>query len=231
MWDVQNGWKLDHFILVGAFVLTHVLDHAPSQVVQVPARLNNCHTTTGHQTGTGTVCEPLVRLVEDLEVAVQHVLFGVWVVNQQEVSTATRNGTANTASEILAAHVRVPASCGLGVSRKADCWENLTVCLGVDDVSHLPTEVHREVCGVGHHHDLLVWVSADEPRWEVDRHKLALAVARRDVHAQAVFLTLGDLHQQVSQDAVVFTHLVVGLHVLAELDQVVITSRRMASFG
>ena len=74
-----------------------------------------------------------------------------------------------------------------------------------------------------HHHHLLVWVSANEPRWEVDRHKLALAVARRDVHAQAVFLTLGDLHQQISQDAVVFTHLVVRLHVLAELNQVVIT--------
>ena len=63
--------------------MTHVTCNAPRQVIHMPTGLNNSHATTRHQTCTGTVGEPLVSLLEDLEVPVNHILFRVGIIHKK----------------------------------------------------------------------------------------------------------------------------------------------------
>ena len=225
--DIQYRRELDHLVLVRPLILGHIADNAPGEVIHVPTCLDDSYSATRHQTRPGTVGEPLVGFLEYLEVAVQYVLFGVRVVNQQQVGTATRDTGANTAGEVLAPKVRVPPPCGLAVRRQRHRREDVLVGFHVDQVADLATKVHGEVRGVRHHHDLLARIPPDEPCREVDGDKLRLTVARRDVHADAILAILSvctsfDSHQLIGQNAVVPPNLVVGVHVEAEGDQVVV---------
>ena len=85
---------------------------------------------------------------------------------------------------------------------------------------------------MGHHHDLLARVPPDEPCGEVYRDKLALAVARWDVHAHPIipdFVGLRpyaplDLHELVREYAVVPSDFVRGVYIETEGDQIVLRS-------
>ena len=97
----------------------------------------------------------------------------------------------------------------------------------VDDVPHLSPEVHGQIGGVGHQHDLLPRVPTDEPCRVVCRHELALAVAWWDVDAHPVLVTLFNRHQLVCKQSVVSPNLIVGVHALAEGDQIVSRSLQL----
>ena len=47
-------------------------------------------------------------------------------------------------------------------------------------------------------------------------------MARRNIHANPVFFTLGNVHKQVCQYPMVLTYLVIRLHVAAERYQIVV---------
>ena len=192
--------------------------------------MHDSHPPSGHQTRPGPERKPVVGFVEGREVPVQHVLFGVGVVNQEQVSTAARECRANTRGVELTPRTRVPASGGLTVGGKGEIWEDLLVGLRVDDVPHLPTEIHSQIGGVGHQHDLLPGIPADKPCRIVGGHELTFAVAGRDVDAHPVFFPSLDSHQLVSQQSVVPSDLIIGVHPLAERDQVVFCSLETGTF-
>ena len=113
--DVQDRGELHHLVLVRTLILGHIPHHTPSQVVCMPSCLDDSHAPAGHQTCPSTVCEPLVGLLEHREVPVQHVLLRMGVVNEQQVSTSTSDGRANTTREVLTPRRRVPPTCRLTV--------------------------------------------------------------------------------------------------------------------
>ena len=94
------------------------------------------------------------------------------IVDKQEISTTASQSRTDTTGEVLATHVCVPSSGGLAVNGKCDCWEDLFVSVIIDDVPDFAAKVHGEVCGVGHHQNLLIRVSTYEPCGEVYRDKL-----------------------------------------------------------
>ena len=186
----------------------------------MPTGLDDSHSTTRHQTGTGTVGEPLVSLLEDLEVPVNHILFGVWVVHKKQVGTATSQSTTNTASVVLASDVSIPTASRLRISSEANRRENRPVRRCVNEVSHFPPEVHGQIGRVGHHHNLLIGVLSDEPCREEDGNELGFTMSRRNIHANPVFAPLGNVHKQVCQHSVMCSDLVIGLHVAAKRYQI-----------
>ena len=75
----------------------------------MPSGVHDSHSTTRHQTRSGTEGEPLVGFVECREVSVQDVLFGVRIVDEKQVSTAAREGRADARGVKLAGCGRIPA--------------------------------------------------------------------------------------------------------------------------
>jgi hypothetical protein len=74
-------------------------------------------------------------------------------------------------------------------------------------------------------------VFTQEPSRKIDGNKLGFAMPRRYIDADSVFFTIGNVHKLVCQDAVMLANLVIGLHVLAELNQVHVTRSSVVSFS
>ena len=72
-----------------------------------------------------------------------------------------------------------------------------------------------------HEHHLVGRIPPQIPRRVVNRHELRLAVPRRHRHADTVLAAGLDVLQQRREAPVVRPHLIVCLHVLAELDQII----------
>ena len=73
--DLKDRRELDHVILVSTLVLRHVTDDTPRKVVERPSSLHDGYASAGHETCPGTEGEPLVRLVKNIEVTSEDVLF------------------------------------------------------------------------------------------------------------------------------------------------------------
>ena len=74
----------------------------------MPSCVHHGHAAPRHQTRPGTEGEPLVGFVKSREVSVQNVLFGVWIVDKQQVSTAAREGRTHASGVKLARCGRIP---------------------------------------------------------------------------------------------------------------------------
>jgi len=142
---------------------------------------------------------------------------------KQQVRTAPGDGRADTGGVVLPPCVRVPAPSRLGVGSERHGGENLPISLGVDQVTHLPAEIDGQIGGVRHHHYLLVRVFSKKPSRKINGNKLGFTMTGWHINANPVFFPSGDFHQQVSQHPVVFSDLIIRLHVLTEGDQVVLT--------
>ena len=197
----------------------------------MPPCLDDRYAASRHQTCTRAVCEPLVGFLEYREVPVQHVLFGVGVVDKKKISTPPGQSRAHTRRVELAARRCVPSTRRLGVCGEADAGENLAECVCIDEISHLSTKIHGQIGGVGHHHDLLTGVPADEPRRIIGRNELTFAVSGGHIDANSVLFAPFDGHKLVCEDAVVLPDHIVGVHPLAERDQVVLGSLELGTLG
>ena len=187
----------------------------------MPTCLDDCNTTTRHQTCPSTERKPLIGTIKHLKVSVQHVLFRVWVIHEEKVGTSTRDGTTNTTGKILTLLVCVPPPCRFTVDSQRHGGEYFFICIGCDQVSNLPPEIYRQVCGVRHHHDLLIRVTTKEPRGVEDRDQLRLAMTWWHVNTYTVLVPLLDIHQHICKDAVVPPHDIVRVHLLTERQQVI----------
>ena len=107
--DLEDRRELHHLVLVGVLVVGHIAYQTPCEVILVPSGVNYSYATTRHQTRPGTEGEPLVGFVECREVSVQDVLFGVRIVDKQQVSTAAREGRTHARGVKLAGCGRIPA--------------------------------------------------------------------------------------------------------------------------
>jgi hypothetical protein len=91
---------------------------------------------------------------------------------------------------------------------EAHLREHLPVVGAVDDAAHLVAELLGKVLRVGAEHDVLVWVSPDDPRREAPRGKFALTELRRHRHRETQDAASLDLLQCRRDDLVMHRRVV-----------------------
>ena len=120
-------------------------------------------------------------------------MFGVRVVNDQQVSTFTRHRAADADSKVLTILISSPSPRALRVLPQRHVRKNLGVLLRPHKVSNLPAKVHRQISSVRRLNHFLVRVLAKEPARQKKRSKLTLRMSRAKVDDQSLQLTFRNL--------------------------------------
>ena len=111
------------------------------------------------------------------------------VVNNQQIRTTTRQITPNTNSVIHPTTARVPPTTRLRIRRQLHIRENLPVLVTLNQILRLATKIYRQLRRVRRLNDLLLRITAHEPRRKQKRRKLRLRVPRRHVDNNTLQLT------------------------------------------
>ena len=177
----------------------------PGQIALRPPRHDDDDGPTRLETLPWARGIPLVGLVVDVRVDFRQCgfLLRVRIVDDEHVSALPGHRTTDTDSEIVATLAGVPPACGLAVRAEAKVGENLMVLLGVDEVTHLTTEAHRQLSRVGALDDLLVGVLTEEPRGEQVGRELRLSVSGRHVDDEPLELPSGHPLERICHDGMV----------------------------
>ena len=125
------------------------------------------------------------------------------IVDDEQVSSATSDVTANTSSVILSPIIRFPAVRRFTVNPQPDIGEYPLVLLRLHQVLNLTTKPCREVRRMRRLHNLLVRHTANEPAREQKARELRLRMSRRHVDNQPLQLTTGYPLQLLRNDLMV----------------------------
>ena len=73
----------------------------------------------------------------------------MWVVDDKQVRALTRNSTAHTDGEVVAALGGIPATRRLGVCLQLQIREDLVVLVGINEISNFTAKAHGKFRRVG----------------------------------------------------------------------------------